>query len=52
MLERFAERRGEAPSLDSLLDRLALLFAGNAVACQRTGGLQGRVLGEVHDIKR
>ena len=52
VLQGLAERRGEAPALDRLLDGLALLFTGDAVAGERAGRLQGGVLREVHDVER
>ena len=44
-LERFAERRGEARTLEGLLDRFALLLRGNAVARERAGARTARRLG-------
>ena len=51
-LERLAERRGEARTLHGVLDELALLLGGHAVARQCLRGSQRRVLREVHEVQR
>ena len=51
-LKRLAKRRGEARSLDGILDGIALFFRCNAVACQGLRGIERGVLRKMHDVKR
>lgn len=51
-LQDLAECGGELRAFDGLGDGVALLLAGHARACQRIGGLQRRILREMHDVDR
>ena len=51
-LERLAEPGGEARAFHCLLHGLALLLGRDAVARQRLGGCQRRVLREMHHVQR
>ena len=51
-LERLAKGGGEARALDGVLDLLALLLGGDAVAGQALRAGEGGVLRKVHDVER